>query len=186
MKSAPDLSPRNFSAMTRLDHNRALALLAKKTGTQVSDVRKMTIWGNHSTTQYPDITNATVAGKPARDMVDRTWYENDFIPRVAKRGAEIIAARGSSSAASAANAAISHIHDWVLGTPVGDWTSMVVASDGSYGIPQGLMYSFPVTCKNGDCQIMQGLQIDDFSKARMVATQKELEEERDAVAKMLK
>lgn len=186
MKSAPDLNPRNFSAMTRLDHNRALALLARKTGAQVSDIRKMTIWGNHSTTQYPDISNATVAGKPAREMVDRAWYENDFIPRVAKRGAEVIAARGSSSAASAANAAISHMHDWVLGTPAGDWTSMVVASDGSYGIPAGLMYSFPVTCRNGDYHIVQGLHIDDFSKAKMAATQKELEEERDALAKILK
>jgi malate dehydrogenase len=186
MKSAPDLNPRNFSAMTRLDHNRALALLAKKTGAPVSDVRKMTIWGNHSTTQYPDISNATVAGRLARDMVDRKWYESDFIPRVAKRGAEIIAARGSSSAASAANAAISHIHDWVLATPAGDWTSMVVASDGSYGIPKDLMFSFPVTCQNGDYQIVQGLPIDEFSKAKMAATQKELEEERDAVVKMLK
>jgi malate dehydrogenase len=186
MKSAPDINPRNFSAMTRLDHNRALALLARKTGTRVSDVRKMTIWGNHSTTQYPDISYATLAGKPARDMVDRDWYEKEFIPKVAKRGAEIIAARGLSSAASAANAAISHVHDWVLGTTAGDWTSMVVASDGSYGIPHDLMYSFPVTCKDGDYQIIQGLQIDDFSKAKMAATQKELEEERDAVAQMLK
>ena len=186
MMSAPDLDHRHFSAMTRLDHNRAQALLAKKTGTQVSDIRKMTIWGNHSTTQYPDISHATVNGKPACDMVERNWYENEFIPRVAKRGAEIIAARGASSAASAANAAINHIHDWVLGTPANDWTSMVVASDGSYGIPTGLMYSFPVTCKNGNYQIVQGLSVDAFSKTKMAMTQKELEEERDAVAKILK
>ena len=186
MKSAPDLDPLNFSAMTRLDHNRALAMVARKINVQVSAIRKMTIWGNHSTTQYPDISNATAAGKPLRDMVDRVWYENEFIPRVAKRGAEIISARGASSAASAANAAISHIRDWVLGTPAGDWTSMVVASDGSYGIPEGLMYSFPATCKNGNYQIVQGLHIDDFSNAKMAATQKELEEERDAVAKILK
>jgi malate dehydrogenase len=186
MVSAPDLNPRNFTAMTRLDHNRALAQLAAKTGAKVSDIKKMTIWGNHSTTQYPDISNTTVAGKAASAMVDRGWYENEFIPRVAKRGAEIIAARGASSAASAANGAIDHMHDWVLGTPKDDWVSMAVASDGSYGIPEGLMYSFPVTCKNGDYQIVQGLKIDDFSKAKMAATQKELEEERDAVAKILK
>jgi malate dehydrogenase len=186
MVSAPDLNPRNFSAMTRLDHNRALAQLAAKTNAMVSDIKKMTIWGNHSTTQYPDISNTTVAGKPAASMVDRGWYENEFIPCVAKRGAEIIAARGASSAASAANGAINHMHDWVLGTLADDWTSMVVASDGSYGIPEGLMYSFPVTCKNGDYQIVHGLKLDDFSKAKMLATQKELEEERDAVAKILK
>ena len=186
MKSAPDLDPLNFSAMTRLDHNRALAMLAKKTSTQVNDIRKMTIWGNHSTTQYPDISNTIVAGQAACAMVDRGWYENDFIPKVAKRGAEIIAARGASSAASAANAAISHIHDWVLGTPPGDWTSMVVASDGSYGVPAGLMYSFPVNCKNGNYEIVQNLVLDDFSRSRMAVTQRELEEERDAVAKILK
>jgi len=186
MLSAPDINPRNFSAMTRLDHNRALAQLAAKTNAKVSDIKKLIIWGNHSTTQYPDISNTTIAGKSASDMIDRSWYENEFIPRVAKRGAEIIAARGASSAASAANGAINHMHDWVLGTPGDDWTSMAVASDGSYGIPEGLMYSFPVTCKNGDYQIVQGLKIDDFSKAKMLATQKELEEERDAVAKILK
>ena len=186
MVSAPDLNPRNFTAMTRLDHNRALAQLAAKTNAKVSDIKKMTIWGNHSTTQYPDISNTTIAGKSAASLVDRGWDENEFIPRVAKRGAKIIAARGASSAASAANGAIDHMHDWVLGTPNDDWTSMVVASDGSYGIPEGLMYSFPVTCKNGDYQIVQGLKIDEFSKAKMAATQKELEEERDAVAKILK
>ena len=186
MVSAPDLNPRNFTAMTRLDHNRALAQLAAKTNAKVDDIKKMTIWGNHSTTQYPDISNTTIAGISAVSLVDRGWYENEFIPRVAKRGAEIIAARGASSAASAANGAIDHMHDWVLGTPGDDWVSMAVASDGSYGIPKGLMYSFPVTCKNGDYKIVQGLKIDDFSKAKMLATQKELEEERDAVAKILK
>ncbi len=185
MLSAPDLNPRNFTALTRLDHNRALAQLAEQTGSQVSDIKKMTIWGNHSTTQYPDISNTTVGGKAAKDLVDASWYENDYIPRVAKRGAEIIAARGASSAASAANGAVDHIHDWELGTPDGDWTSMAVPSDGSYGIPEGLMYSFPVTCKDGDYSIVQGLEIDEFSQAKMDATQKELEEERDAVAKML-
>jgi malate dehydrogenase len=186
MLSAPDINPRNFSAMTRLDHNRALAQLAAKTNAKVSDIKKLIIWGNHSTTQYPDISNTTIAGKSASDMIDRGWYENEFIPRVAKRGAEIIAARGASSAASAANGAIDHMHDWVLGTPNDDWTSMAVASDGSYDIPEGLMYSFPVTCRNGDYQIVQGLKIDNFSKTKMAATQKELEEERDAVAKILK
>lgn len=185
MVSAPDLNSRNFTALTRLDHNRALAQLAQQTNSQVSDIKKMTIWGNHSTTQYPDISNTTVAGKNAKDLVDTSWYENDYIPRVAKRGAEIIAARGASSAASAANGAIDHIHDWELGTPDGDWTSMAVPSDGSYGIPEGLMYSFPVTCKDGDYSIVQGLEIDEFSQAKMDATQKELEEERDAVASIL-
>ncbi len=183
--SAPDLNPRNFTAMTRLDHNRALAQLAAKTKSAVSDIKKMTIWGNHSTTQYPDISNATVAGKAAKDLVDFEWYKNEYIPRVAKRGAEIIDARGASSAASAANGAIDHIHNWVLGTADDDWVSMAVPSDGSYGIPEGLVYSFPVTCKNGDYSIVQGLEIDEFSQSMMDATQKELEEERDAVAKIL-
>lgn len=184
MINAPDLSPKNFTALTRLDHNRALAQLAAKTNSDVSDIKKMIIWGNHSTTQYPDLSHTTVKGKAAHDLVDRSWYENDYIPRVAKRGAEIIDARGASSAASAANAAIAHIHDWVMGTPEGDWTSMAVPSDGSYGIPEGLTYSFPVTCSNGEYQIVQGLEIDDFSRERMEITQKELEEERDAVAKI--
>lgn len=186
MKCAPDLDAAAFTAMTRLDHNRALALLAKKTGSRVEDIRMMTIWGNHSTTQYPDISNATISGKAAAQLVERNWYENEFIPKVAKRGAEIIAARGSSSAASAANSAISHMRDWVRGTPAGDWTSMAVASDGSYGIPEGLMYSFPVTCTDGAYRIVRDLQLDEFSKVKMAATQKELEEERDAVAKILK
>lgn len=184
MINAPDLDPKNFTALTRLDHNRALAQLAVQTNSDVSDIKKMIIWGNHSTTQYPDLSHATVAGKPAHDLVDRSWYENDYIPRVAKRGAEIIDARGASSAASAANGAIDHIHDWVLGTADGDWVSMAIPSDGSYGIPEGLTYSFPVTCKNGEYAIVKGLEIDEFSQAKMDVTQKELEEERDAVAKI--
>jgi malate dehydrogenase len=183
--SAPDLNPRNFTAMTRLDHNRALAQLAAQTNSAVSDIKQMTIWGNHSTTQYPDISNATVAGKAAKELVDQAWYKDEYIPRVAKRGAEIIAARGASSAASAANGAVDHIRDWALGTADGDWVSMGVPSDGSYGIPEGLVYSFPVTCKDGDYSIVQGLEIDEFSQSMMDATQKELEEERDAVAKIL-
>jgi malate dehydrogenase len=185
MLSAPDLNPRNFTAMTRLDHNRALAQLSAKTNSAVSDIKKMTIWGNHSTTQYPDISNTKVGGKPAKDLVDLDWYKDEYIPRVAKRGAEIIDARGASSAASAANGAIDHMRDWVLGTPNDDWVSMGVPSDGSYGIPEGLMYSFPVTCKDGNYSIVQGLEIDEFSQSKMDATQKELEEERDAVAKIL-
>ena len=184
MINAPDLNPKNFTALTRLDHNRALAQLAAETKSDVSDIKKMIIWGNHSTTQYPDLSHTTVAGKAAHDLVDRNWYENDYIPRVAKRGAEIIDARGASSAASAANGAINHVHDWVMGTPEGNWTSMAVPSDGSYGIPEGLTYSFPVTCSNGEYEIVQGLEIDDFSRERMEITQRELEEERDAVAKI--
>lgn len=185
MLSAPDLNPRNFTALTRLDHNRALAQLSDKTGSKVTDIQKMTIWGNHSTTQYPDISNCTVGGEAASGMVEQDWYREQYIPRVAKRGAEIIDARGASSAASAANGAIDHIHDWVLGTPEGDWTSMAVPSDGSYGIPEGLIFSFPVTCKNGDYEIVQGLEIDDFSRSMLNTTQKELEEEKEAVAKIL-
>lgn len=185
MLCAPDLNPGNFTALTRLDHNRALAQLAAKTGSVINDIRKMTIWGNHSTTQYPDISHTTVAGRPARELVDHDWYANEYIPRVAKRGAEIIDARGASSAASAANGAINHIHDWVLGTPDDDWVSMAIPSDGSYGIPEGLMYSFPVTCRDGEYHIVQGLEINDFSRQKMDATQKELEEERDAVARIL-
>ncbi len=185
MRFAPDLNPHNFTALTRLDHNRALSQLAAKTGSSTRDIRKMTIWGNHSTTQYPDISHTTIAGKAAKDLVDQAWYADEYIPRVAKRGAEIIAARGASSAASAANGAIEHIRDWVLGTPEDDWTSMAVPSDGSYGIPEGLMYSFPVRCKNGGYEIIQGLEIDEFSQARMDLTQKELEEERDAVKELI-
>jgi malate dehydrogenase len=181
MKNAPDLNPRNFTAMTRLDHNRALAQLAAKTNSSTNDIRNLCIWGNHSTTQYPDISNTTVAGKAALEIVERDWYQNDYIPRVAKRGAEIIAARGASSAASAANAALEHMRDWVQGSAEGDWVSMAVPSDGSYDIPEGLVYSFPVTCSNGDYEIVQGLDIDDFSRSMMTTTQQELEEERDMV-----
>lgn len=185
MKCAPDINPAQFTAMTRLDHNRAMAQLAAKTGSTVSDIRRVTIWGNHSTTQYPDLSQATVAGKGALDLVDNAWYENDYIPRVAKRGAEIIEARGASSAASAANAALEHMRDWALGTPEGDWVSMGIPSDGSYGIEEGLMYSFPVTCRNGQYSIVQDLPVSEFSRARMDATAQELREERDAVLKIL-
>lgn len=185
MLNAPDLDSRNFTALTRLDHNRALAQLAQQSGARVSDIKKMTIWGNHSTTQYPDISHATVGGRAASERVDRDWYQNQYIPRVARRGAEIIQARGASSAASAANAAVAHMRDWVRGTPDDDWTSMAVPSDGSYGIPEGLIYSFPVTCKGGDYSIVQGLEIDAFSRTKMDATRKELEEEREMVAKLL-
>ena len=184
MTYAPDINPRQFTAMTRLDHNRAVAQLAQKTGSTVGDVRKVTIWGNHSTTQYPDLSQATVNGKPALAGIDRAWYENDYIPKVAKRGAAIIDARGASSAASAANAALEHMRDWVAGTPGDDWTSMAVPSDGSYGIDKGLMYSFPVRCKGGDYEIVQGLPVDEFSRARMTATENELKEERDAIQKL--
>jgi len=184
IKNAPDLDPRNITAMTRLDHNRAIAELSAKTETSVHEIRKLCIWGNHSTTQFPDIYHATIDGKPAMEMVDQDWYENFYIPRVAKRGAEIIEARGASSAASAANAALEHMRDWVLGGPEDDWLSMAIASDGSYGIPDDLVYSFPVTCKNGNYEIVQGLDINEFSRGRMDATQMELEEERDAVKHM--
>jgi malate dehydrogenase len=185
MSCAPDIDPRQFSAMTRLDHNRAMAQLAQQTASTVSDIQRLTIWGNHSTTQYPDISQATVKGKPALDLVERNWYENDYIPNVAKRGAAIIEARGASSAASAANAALEHLRDWVAGTPADDWTSMGVVSDGSYGIEKGLIYSFPVTTANGNYEIVQDLPIDEFSRARMTATETELKEERDAVKELL-
>jgi len=184
LSHTPDLNPRNITAMMRLDHNRAVAQLASKTGKTVDDVHKLVVWGNHSTTQYPDIHHATVAGKAAMSLVDQAWYETAYIPRVAKRGAEIINARGASSAASAANAAIEHMRDWVKGT--GDnWVSMGIQSDGSYGIPKGLVYSFPVTCAGGEYKIVQGLEINAFSRSRMDATQKELEEERDAIKGLL-
>jgi malate dehydrogenase len=185
LNNAPDLNPRNITAMMRLDHNRAVGQLADKTGKTVSDVRKVVVWGNHSTTQYPDIHHATVAGKPALSLVDKSWYESDYIPRVAKRGAEIINARGASSAASAANAAIEHMRDWAQGTASDNWVSMGIPSDGSYGIPKGLVYSFPVTCAGGEYKIVQGLEINAFSQARMDATRKELEEERDAIKHLL-
>ncbi len=183
MKNAPDLNSANFTAMTRLDHNRALAQLVNKTSCKVDEIEHLCIWGNHSPTQYPDISQATINGKAAADQVDQTWYRDEYIPRVAKRGAEIIDARGASSAASAANAALEHMRDWALGTD--GWVSMGVPSDGSYGIPEGLMYSFPVTCSDGEYKIVQGLKIDEFSQSKMDATQKELEEERDAIAHML-
>ena len=172
MTYAPDINPRQFTAMTRLDHNRAIAQLAAKTGAKVSEIRKLMIWGNHSTTQYPDISQAEVVGKRALALVERGWYENEYIPRVAKRGAEIIDARGASSAASAANAALEHMRDWALGTPAGDWTSMAVCSDGSYDIEPGLIYSFPVQCTGGDYAIVPGLPIDEFSRSKMQATER--------------
>ncbi|HQY69536.1 MAG TPA: malate dehydrogenase [Pseudomonadales bacterium] len=184
-RNAPDINPRQFTAMTRLDHNRAITQLANKTGNPVTAVTHMTIWGNHSSTQYPDLYNAKVNGKAAIELVDRGWYENDFIPSVQQRGAAVIKARGASSAASAANAAIDHMRTWALGTAPGDWVSMGVYSDGSYGIAQGLIYSFPCVCKDGDWQIVQGAEINDFSRAKMQATEQELTEERDAVAHLL-
>ena len=184
-RNAPSLNPKHFTAMTRLDHNRAVASLAEKTGTAVTDIKKMIIWGNHSATQYPDLNQATVAGKPARTLVDDSWFKDTFIPTVQQRGAAIIKARGTSSAASAASAAMDHIHDWVLGTPAGDWVSMGVPSDGSYGIPEGVIYSYPVTCKNGEYSIVQGLPVDAFSRGKMDATDKELREERDAVKELI-
>jgi len=182
-RNAPDLDPRNFTAMTRLDHNRALTQLAQKTGTHSTDVDNLCIWGNHSATQYPDLHAATVKGSAALDQVDASWYENDFIPTVQQRGAAIISARGASSAASAANAAIDHMHDWALGSD--GVVSMGVYSDGSYGVAKGLIYSFPVTCSGGDWQIVQGRDINEFSQTRMDATEKELAEERDMVAHLL-
>jgi malate dehydrogenase len=184
-RNAPDLDPRNFTAMTRLDHNRAMTQMAQKTGTTVNDVTNMTIWGNHSATQYPDLFNAKVNGKAAIDLVDQAWYENDFIPTVQQRGAAIIKARGASSAASAANAAIDHMRSWALGTQGNDWVSMGVYSDGSYGITEGLIYSFPCRCKDGDWEIVQGVEVGEFSRAKMDATAQELTEERDAVAHLL-
>ena len=185
MGNAPDLERTQFTAMTRLDHNRAISQLAAKTGGAVADIKRVTIWGNHSATQYPDINHATVAGKPATELVDQAWIADQFIPRVQKRGAEVIAARGHSSAASAAYAGLSHMRDWVGGTPDGDWLSMVVPSDGSYGIPEGLMYSFPVSLSGGRYEIVQGLAIDEFSREKMDVTKAELEGERDAVKDLL-
>ena len=184
-RNAPDINPRQFTAMTRLDHNRAMSQIADKTGSTINDVTQMTIWGNHSATQYPDLHEAKVKGQPAIDMVDQTWYETDFIPTVQQRGAAIISARGASSAASAANAAIAHMRSWALGTTEGDWVSMGVYSDGSYGIAEGLIYSFPCACAGGDWTIVQGLEINDFSRAKMIATEQELTEERDAVQHLL-
>ncbi|MEN8721088.1 MAG: malate dehydrogenase [Oceanococcaceae bacterium] len=179
-ENAPDLNPRQFTAMTRLDHNRALAQLADKTGSGVNDIDKMIIWGNHSSTQYPDLHNTTVKGQSAMGLVDQSWYESDFIPTVQQRGAAIIKARGASSAASAASAAVDHMRDWALGSN-GQWVSMAVASDGSYGIAEGLVYSYPCVCKDGDFEVVQGLDVNAFSRARMDATEAELREERAAV-----
>ena len=182
-RNAPDLNPRNFTAMTRLDHNRALAQLAAHTGAHVDDIEGLAIWGNHSATQYPALQAATVRGAPALDQIDMAWYEGEFIPAVQQRGAAIIQARGASSAASAASAAIDHVRDWVLGTE--RVVSMGVVSDGAYGVAPGLIYSYPVTCADGDWRIVQGLEIDDFSRAKMAATERELSAERDAVAHLL-
>ncbi|HEX6423637.1 MAG TPA: malate dehydrogenase [Acidimicrobiales bacterium] len=184
MNNAPNTADRQFTAMTRLDHNRAVAQLAAKAGAAVADVARMTIWGNHSATQYPDVFHAEVAGKPAFEVVgsDRAWLEGEFIPTVQQRGAAVIKARGLSSAASAANAAIGHMRSWALGTPEGDWVSMAVPSDGSYGVPEGLVSGFPCTCAGGDYQIVQGLDVDDFSRSRIDASVAELAGERDTVA----
>lgn len=187
MKSAPSLNPKNFTAMMRLDHNRALTQVAQKVGKPVTSVKKMTIWGNHSATQYPDVFNADVDGQNAAKLInDQQWIENTFIPTVQKRGAAIIDARGLSSAASAANAAIEHIRDWVLGTPSGDWVTMGIPSDGSYDIKEGIIFGYPVTCKNGEYQIVKGLPVSEFSRGRINATQKELLEERAAIEALLK
>ncbi|MFF5281701.1 malate dehydrogenase [Streptomyces sp. NPDC013171] len=183
--AAKGVPAERFTAMTRLDHNRALTQLAQKTGSSVTDIKRLTIWGNHSATQYPDIFNAEIAGKNAAEVVnDQAWLADTFIPTVAKRGAAIIDARGASSAASAANAAIDHVHTWVNGTAEGDWTSMGVPSDGSYGVPEGLISSFPVTCKDGKYEIVQGLDINEFSRTRIDASVQELVEERDAVREL--
>ena len=181
-RNAPSIDPRQFTAMTRLDHNRALSQLAAKTGKHNTDVKTMTIWGNHSSTQYPDLHHATVSGSAAMELVDQGWYEAEFIPTVQQRGAAIIEARGASSAASAANAAVDHIRSWALGSDENDWVSMGVYSDGSYGIQEGLIYSFPCVCKDGDWEIVQGLEVNDFSRGKMAATEQELAEERDAVS----
>jgi len=183
--NAPDIDAGNFTAMTRLDHNRAIAQLAQKTDSHVSDVRRMIIWGNHSATQYPDVSHASVAGKPASELVDSSWLTDEFIPVVQQRGAAIIKARGASSAASAASAAIDHMHDWALGTKDDDWVSMAIPADGSYGIEPGVIYSYPVRCSGGNYEIVQGLDIDDFSRSRMDATAAELHEERAAIESLL-
>jgi len=183
--NAKDLNPRHFTAMTRLDHNRALSQLAEKTGTHVTQIQRMIIWGNHSATQYPDVSHTLINGRLAKALVDQAWLENTFIPVVQQRGAAVIKARGASSAASAASAAIDHIRDWFRGSPAGDYLSMAVPSDGSYGIPEGVIYSYPVTTSNGDYQIVQGLSIDEFSRQRMDATLAELREERDGVKELL-
>ena len=184
-ENAKGLDPRNFTAMTRLDHNRAKAQLAAKTESHVTSVAGAIIWGNHSATQFPDLAHATVAGEPALSCVSESWYREEFIPTVQQRGAAIIKARGASSAASAASAAIDHIRDWALGTPGDDWVSMAVASDGSYGIPEGVVYSYPVRCSGGAYEIVQGLELDDFARGKLAATDAELREEREGVAELL-
>jgi malate dehydrogenase len=184
-RNAPGLNPANFTAMLRLDHNRAISQLAEKTGAHVTGIKHVTVWGNHSATQYPDLHNATVGGKAALSLVDQAWYADTFIPVVQQRGAAIIKARGLSSAASAASAAIDHVRNWALGTAEGDWVSMGIPSDGSYGIAPGVIYGYPVTCKDGKYQIVQGLAINEFSRARMDATHKELLEEKDGVKELL-
>jgi malate dehydrogenase len=183
--NAADIPAGNFTAMTRLDHNRAMAQLATRTDSHVNDITCMTIWGNHSATQYPDVNHASVAGNKASELVDQAWLAEDFIPVVQQRGAAIIKARGASSAASAASAAIDHMHDWALGTPDGDWVSMAIQADGSYGIEPGIIYSYPVRCSGGQYEIVQGLSIDDFSRERMDATETELREERAAIEELL-
>jgi malate dehydrogenase len=184
-RNAPSLPPNRFTAMTRLDHNRGLAQLTEKSGAPLATVKKIIIWGNHSATQYPDLHHATVDGKPALSVVETSWFKDTYIPTVQQRGAAVIKARGTSSAASAAAAALDHVHDWMLGTPPGDWVSMAVTSDGSYGIPEGVIYSYPVTCKNGEYSIVQGLSINDFSREKMQATHRELLEERDGVKDLI-
>jgi malate dehydrogenase len=185
MHNAPDIAGTQFTAMTRLDHNRAITQIAQKTGTRTTDVTHMTIWGNHSATQYPDLYNTRIDGKSAIDLVDQTWFEDTFIPTVQQRGAAIIKARGASSAASAANAAIDHMRTWALGTAENDWTSMGVLSTGAYGVPEGLIYSFPCVCKDGVYHVVEGVEINEFSRVRMEATAQELSEERDAVRHLL-
>ena len=186
MKNSPDLKPSNFTAMMRLDHNRSLTQIAQKVNAAVGDIRKMTVWGNHSATQYPDVFQAEAGGKKVWPMInDQNWLEKEFIPVIQKRGAAIIDARGLSSAASAANAAMNHVRDWIFGTPQGDWVSMGIPSDGSYDIPEGVIYGYPATCKNGGYQIVQGLEISDFSRKGMQATLKELQEERDSIKQLL-
>jgi malate dehydrogenase len=183
--NAPDIPAERFTSMMRLDHNRAIAQLAAKAGATVSDITNMTVWGNHSPTQYPDIFNAKVKGKNAAEAVnDQEWLENDFLPTVQKRGAAVIEARGASSAASAANAAVDHVHDWVMGTADGDWVSMGIPSERSYGIPEGVIFGFPVTCSGGSYEIVQGLDLNDFSKARLDVTVNELEDERETVKQL--
>ncbi|HET8695982.1 MAG TPA: malate dehydrogenase, partial [Gammaproteobacteria bacterium] len=184
-ENAPGLDPRNFTAMTRLDHNRARAQLAAKAGVHVSEIAGAIIWGNHSATQFPDLAHATISGKPALSRVPLNWYHETFIPTVQQRGAAIIKARGASSAASAASAAIDHVRDWALGTPGNDWVSMGVASDGSYGIPEGVVFSYPVRCVRGEYQVVQGLEIDEFARGKLAATEAELREERAGVADLL-